>query len=155
MRNRVGLIIATAGGSGYFPIAPGTIGSAVGVLVFLAVRAAGAWWFEAAALVTTLVVGAWASTVAEEALERKDPGPVVIDEVLGMLATMIFVPLSVATVAAGFLLFRVFDVLKPFPANRLERVPRGWGIMLDDLAAGVYANLVLQALVWFRPGGFA
>lgn len=154
MRIRVALAIATCGGSGYFPIAPGTVGSAVGLVVLFAVRSAGLLWLEVAVLVATLWAGAWASTVAEQALDRKDPGPVVIDEVLGMLVTMLLVPLSLAAMAAGFLLFRLFDIIKPFPADRLERAPRGWGIMLDDLMAGVYANLVLQAMLWFRPGWF-
>lgn len=154
MRTRVALAIATCGGSGYFPIAPGTVGSAVGLVVFVAVRSAGLLWLEVAAIALTLGAGAWAATVAEQALDRKDPGPVVIDEVLGMLVTMLLVPLSLAAMAAGFLLFRLFDIIKPFPADRLERAPRGWGIMLDDLMAGVYANLVLQALLWFRPGWF-
>jgi phosphatidylglycerophosphatase A len=155
MRIRVALAIATCGGSGYFPIAPGTIGSAVGLVVFFAVRSAGWLSLEVAAIGLTLVAGAWAATVAEHALARKDPGPVVIDEVLGMLVTMVLVPATLGTVIAGFFLFRLFDVIKPFPADRLERAPRGWGIMLDDLMAGVYANLVLQGMVWFRPGWFA
>lgn len=155
MRTRVGLFIATCGGAGYFPIAPGTVGTAVGVGVFLAVRAAGHVGVETAAIVVTLVSGAWAATVAEQALGRKDPGPVVIDEVLGLLVTMLFVPATPVAVLAGFLLFRVFDVIKPYPANRLERVPRGWGVMLDDLMAGVYANLVLQAVLWLAPGWLA
>ncbi len=155
MRTRTALAIATCGGTGYFPIAPGTVGSAVGLVIFYGVRSVGLFWVELAAIVVTLVVGAWAATVAEAALDRKDPGPVVIDEVLGMLVTMLLVPSGVAAAVAGFLLFRVFDVVKPFPADRLERAPRGWGIMLDDLMAGVYANLVLQALIWLRPAWFA
>lgn len=154
MRTRVALAIATCGGTGYFPIAPGTVGSAVGLVVFLGVRAVGAFWVELIAIAVTLVVGAWASTLTERALERKDPGPVVVDEVLGMLVTMLLVPATAATMVAGFLLFRLSDIIKPFPADRLEAAPRGWGVMLDDLMAGVYANLALQALVWFRPGWF-
>lgn len=149
------LLIATCGGAGYFPLAPGTVGTAVGVGVFLAVRAAGHVGLEMAAIAVTLVAGAWAATVAEQALGRKDPGPVVIDEVLGLLVTMLFVPATPVAVLAGFLLFRVFDVIKPYPANRLERVPQGWGVMLDDLMAGVYANLVLQAALGLAPGWFA
>jgi phosphatidylglycerophosphatase A len=152
---RIGLAIATCGGSGYFPIAPGTVGSAVGLAVCLAVRAPGIPWLELAAIAVTIGAGAWAATVAEQALERRDPGPVVIDEVAGMLVTMALVPLSVATAAVGFLLFRALDVLKPFPADRLERAPRGWGIMLDDVVAGLYANLALQGLLRWQPGWFA
>ena len=154
MHTRVALAIATCGGSGYVPIAPGTVGSAVGLAIFVGLRSLERPWVEVAAVALTLVTGAWAATVAETALQSKDPGPVVIDEVLGMLVTMLLVPAGVATAVIGFLLFRIFDILKPFPVDRLERVPRGWGIMLDDLMAGVYANLVLQALIWFRPGWF-
>ena len=86
-----------------------------------------------------------------EVLGLADPGPVVIDEVLGMLMTLALLPLSLTGVIAGFLLFRVLDVVKPFPAGRLEHAPRGWGIMLDDAMAGVYGHLVLRVCIWAWP----
>lgn len=149
---RLALFVSTAAGVGYFPIAPGTAGSAAGLLVFWAVRALGLPAAELAAIAVVLAGGAWAATITERATGVTDPGIVVIDEVLGMLVTLAWLPLGPATALAGFLLFRVFDVIKPFPARRLERVHGGWGIMLDDLAAGVYAHVALRALLVFFPG---
>jgi phosphatidylglycerophosphatase A len=84
-------------------------------------------------------------------LGTSDPGPVVIDEVLGMLMTLAWMPLSLAGVTVGFVLFRAFDIVKPFPAGRLEHAPRGWGIMLDDAMAGVYGQLAMRLCVWMLP----
>jgi phosphatidylglycerophosphatase A len=81
-----------------------------------------------------------------------DPGPVVIDEVLGMLLTLAWLPLSLTGVAIGFVLFRVLDVVKPFPARQFEQAPGGWGIMLDDAMAGIYGQLALRLCVWMLPG---
>ena len=80
------------------------------------------------------------------------PGPVVIDEVLGMLITLAFIPAGWPAALTGFFLFRVFDVIKPYPANRLEKFHGGFGIMADDAMAGVYANLALRLLMWLLPG---
>ena len=80
-----------------------------------------------------------------------DPGPVVIDEVLGMLVTLAFIPVGWSGALAGFFIFRVFDVIKPYPANRLEKFHGGVGIMADDAMAGVYANIALRLLMWLLP----
>jgi phosphatidylglycerophosphatase A len=151
---RLAVFIATAGYCGYFPIAPGTIGSAAGLLVYLLVARAALPLVEAAAIVVTFAVGAWAATHAERFFGGIDPGPVVIDEVLGMLITLAFIPAGWQAMLAGFFLFRVFDVIKPFPANRLETFHGGFGIMADDAMAGVYANLALRALIWLLPAWF-
>ena len=148
---RLAVFIATAGYSGYFPIAPGTIGSAAGLLVYGLV-----WWsglpiVEAALIVAIFAVGTWAATHAERYFGGIDPGPVVIDEVLGMLVTLAFIPAGWSAVLTGFVLFRILDVIKPYPANRLEKFHGGFGIMADDAMAGVYANLSLRALMWLLP----
>ncbi len=149
---RVALAIASAGYSGFFPIAPGTVGSAVGVALWAAARASGAGLVTEFVLAAALlVIGAWAATLAEAELGTTDPGPVVIDEVMGMWVTLIAVPFTWPAALAGFLLFRVFDIVKPPPARQLERMHGGWGIMLDDLAAGVFAWAVLAGLIWLRP----
>jgi phosphatidylglycerophosphatase A len=88
-------------------------------------------------------------------LGGKDPGPVVIDEVLGILITLAFLDVNVAGAIAGFVLFRVFDVVKPFPAARLEPLPGGFGIMMDDAMAAVYAHLAMRVLVGALPGWLA
>ena len=153
---RVAVALATAGYAGFFPFAPGTVGSAVGVAVWAAARAAGATpVVEALLVVTLLVVGAVAASEAERRLGTTDPGPVVIDEVMGQCVALIAAPLTWNTALLGFLLFRAFDIVKPPPARQLERAHGGWGIMLDDLAAGAYAAIVLRIAVMYWPGWLA
>ena len=84
-------------------------------------------------------------------LGSTDPGPIVIDEVLGMLITLAWLPLSLTGVLVGFVLFRLYDVVKPYPARRFEDAPGGWGIMLDDAMAGVYGQVTMRLLVWALP----
>lgn len=145
------MAIATAGYVGYFPIAPGTAGSLAGLVVFAFVRGVGAPAFELAMIAVVLALGIWSASIAESVLKLKDPGPVVIDEVLGMLITLALLPLSVIGVLAGFVLFRFFDVIKPFPAGRLEALHGGMGIMLDDAVAGLYAYASLRVLLTLAP----
>jgi phosphatidylglycerophosphatase A len=149
--SRLALLISTFGYVGFFPIAPGTAGSLAGLALYVPVRWVGAPTIEAAAIALVFGLGVWAATRAEALLGASDPGPVVIDEVLGMLITLAWMPLSLGGIVAGFLLFRIFDVLKPFPARRLEDVPGGWGIMLDDAMAGVYGQLTLRLCAWLMP----
>jgi phosphatidylglycerophosphatase A len=99
----------------------------------------------------TFAAGTWAATRAERYFGGIDPGPVVIDEVLGMLVTLAFIPAGWSAMLTGFVLFRILDVIKPYPANRLEKFHGGFGIMADDAMAGVYANLSLRALMWLLP----
>jgi phosphatidylglycerophosphatase A len=141
--------VATAFGSGYSPFAPGTAGSAVGLLLFWPM-AAWPWPWQLGASVALLLVGAIAATRVAERVGLKDPGIVVVDEVLGQWVTLLALPFTPATAAVGFLLFRAMDILKPWPARDLERLPGGWGIMADDVAAGVYAHLALRVglLIW-------
>jgi len=152
---RVALLIATAGYVGWFPIAPGTAGSLAGLIVFAAVRRIASPAVELAVIVVILIAGVWAAGVTERALGTEDPGPVVIDEVLGMLITLALLPVSRAGMAAGFVLFRIFDVLKPYPAARMERLGGGLGIMLDDAMAAIYAYASLRVLLWVWPQWFA
>jgi phosphatidylglycerophosphatase A len=140
------LAFATAGGVGYIPIAPGTFGSAVGLLV---------WWLlphsvtaQGAAIVVLFALGWWAGNIAEHHFGRTDPGQVVIDEVVGMLITLFLNPVTWKGAIAAFLAFRVMDIIKPFPANRLERLHGGLGVMADDAMAAVYANVALRAVIW-------
>lgn len=149
--NQVALFVASFGYVGFFPIAPGTAGSLAALALFAFVRWVGMPAFELATIVAVLIVGVWSANGAERALGRKDPGPVVIDEVLGMLITLAWLPVSMAGVVLGFLLFRLFDIVKPYPAGRLEHLPGGYGIMLDDAMAGVYSYLVLRACMWWMP----
>lgn len=149
------LAVATAFGVGYVPFAPGTFGSLAGLVVFLAVRAGSAAVglpvLELVAIVLVYLIGAWSATAAEAHFGHIDPGPIVIDEVLGMLVTLAFVPVSLTGALVGFALFRVFDVIKPPPCNRLEALPGGWGVMSDDLMAALYAYACVQLLAWLAP----
>jgi phosphatidylglycerophosphatase A len=149
------VFIATFGYVGFFPIAPGTAGSLAALVLYALVRWAGTPAVELVTIVAVFAIGIWAATGTERALARKDPGPVVIDEVLGMLITLAFLPLSPWGIVAGFLIFRLFDVIKPFPAGRLEHLPGGLGIMADDAMAGVYAHLVLRVAVMMAPAWLA
>lgn len=149
--NQFALFVASFGYVGFFPIAPGTAGSLAALPLFAFVRWVGVPAFELGMIAAVLVVGVWSANGAERALGRTDPGPVVIDEVLGMLITLALLPVSMAGVVLGFLLFRLFDVVKPYPAGRMEHLPGGYGIMLDDAMAGVYSYLVLRACMWWMP----
>jgi phosphatidylglycerophosphatase A len=148
---RLGLFIATCGYLGYVPIAPGTFGSAAGLLVFLAVRSTGSVAVELAAIALVFAVGWWAGTVAEHHFGGIDPGPVVIDEVLGMLITLALLPVSLTGAIVGFLVFRVLDVIKPWPSAGFEKLPGGLGVMADDGMAAIYGNLVMRGLIALFP----
>jgi phosphatidylglycerophosphatase A len=149
--SRLAVLIATFGYVGYFPVAPGTAGSVAALALYALVRWLGTPAAELLAIIIVLLVGVWASHATERALHLKDPGPVVIDEVLGMLMTLAFMPLSIGGIVAGFLLFRIFDVIKPFPAGRLEHLPGGFGIMADDAMAGVYGQIVMRIAIATWP----
>ena len=153
--NRLGLFIATCACIGYVPVAPGTFGSAAGLVVFFTVRGTGSVGLELAAIVIVFAVGVWSATVAERHLGDVDPAPVVIDEVAGMLVTLAFLPVNLTGAMVGFLIFRLFDVVKPWPSSRFERLPGGFGIMADDAMAGVYGQLVMRGLIALAPGWFA
>lgn len=145
-RRAFALTCATAFGAGYAPVAPGTFGSALGLALWAVLPASLA--AQATALAAVVVIGSWSGTVAERHFGRSDPGQVVVDEVAGMLLTLFLVPVGWAGACLGFLLFRLSDIVKPYPANRLERLPGGVGIMADDLMAGVYANVALRLCIW-------
>lgn len=148
---RLAVFIATFGYCGYAPAAPGTVGSAAGLLVYLLVWWTGSHAVEVGLIAGLFAAGVWAGTTAERYFGGIDPGPVVIDEVVGMLITLAFIPVGIVGALAGFVLFRIFDVIKPYPAGRLERLHGGLGVMADDAMAAVYANLSLQALLWLFP----
>ena len=151
---RFGLFIATCGYVGYVPVAPGTFGSAVGVAVFYAVRSTGSVGVEFAAIAALFAVGVWSGTIAEHHFGGVDPAPVVLDEVVGMLITLLLLPVNGLGVFVGFLVFRVLDVIKPWPSARFERLPGGLGVMAVDGMAAVYGNLVMRGLIAVTPGWF-
>ncbi len=175
-KDYLALAIATCG-VGYLPLAPGTWGSLIGVGVYLLVRGAAMKVFfdsggqrsfnlmqvyygvivvELVAAVGIAWVGTWAASRTERLSGRKDPGKVVVDEVAGQFIALIPVPFMIApawwAMIAAFVLFRFFDIVKPYPARRLESLEAGMGIMADDIIAGVYAGIVVAIAVvvsWF------
>jgi phosphatidylglycerophosphatase A len=149
---RLAVFLATFGYLGHFPVAPGTAGSAAGVVVYILLGKMGLVWVELPLIVALYLVGIWAATLSERYFGRPDPGPVVIDEVMGMLLTVAFTPVGLSGLLTGFVLFRIFDVVKPWPTGRFERLPRGIGVMSDDAMAGLYANAVLRLISWWFPG---
>ena len=150
--DRVWLFIATCGYLGHVPVAPGTFGSAAGLVVFYAVRSTGSTVVELSVIFLLFAIGIWAGTVAERHYGGVDPAPVVLDEVVGMLITLAFLPVSAAGAIVGFFVFRVLDVVKPWPSARFERLPGGLGVMADDGMAALYGNLAMRGLIAVTPG---
>jgi phosphatidylglycerophosphatase A len=140
------LFAATGFGSGFVPVMPGTAGTAAGVALFFILSPLSLSLY----LLTTvsfIFIAIWNAHQAALYLQAKDPPQVVIDEIAGYLVTMASFPFTWQYAAAGFVLFRVFDITKPFPAGWFDRnVAGGYGIVLDDVAAGIYANIVLQII---------
>ena len=148
--NRIAVWLATVGGLGHAPIAPGTFGSAAGIAIYWLTR----HWSTPAQLsiiAVVSIVGTWAATHAATHFGREDPGQVVIDEVAGQLVTLAFTGAGLYAAIAGFFIFRILDIIKPYPANRFERLHGGLGIMADDLMAGVYGCILLHVLMRFVP----
>lgn len=141
LSDRIAVLVATVFGAGRFPFAPGTFASAITVAILVVVP------FSRTGLVVFFVAvtigGIWAAHHAERVLGGKDPGAIVIDEVAGMTLSVLAVPLTPAVLAVAFVLFRIFDVVKPFPAGRSQRIRGGVGVMIDDLLAGLYALLIV------------
>ncbi|MFH0855744.1 MAG: phosphatidylglycerophosphatase A [Candidatus Omnitrophota bacterium] len=140
-------IISTFFYVGYFPLVPGTAASLAGIIVYFLVR--NNVTIYCLTLAALLILGFLASGRAEELMQKKDHSCVVIDEVCGMLLSLIFLPYNIKLVIIAFFIFRALDTLKPFPAGRLERMRGSFGIMSDDIAAGVYTNIILQAVAIF------
>jgi phosphatidylglycerophosphatase A len=148
---RFAVFVCSFGYIGFFPIAPGTVGSAAGVAVYLVCRNLGIPHFELPLIVVFFVLGVALTKPCEEDLRCVDPGPVVIDEVMGMLITLFMIPVGLGGLLLGFLIFRGLDVLKPFPARQMEQLHGGLGVMADDAMAGVYSNLLLRGAIFLAP----
>jgi len=143
--------IATGFGAGYAPVAPGTFGSLWGIALVWGLHRAGGHVAVLAGFAAVTLLGLWSAADAERRFGRPDPGCVVVDEVAGQMLSLLVLAPTTATLVAGFLLFRLLDIVKPFPADRLESLPGSSGIMADDLLVGIYVNLVLRGLHWGFP----
>ena len=148
LTERLAFVLATGFGSGYSPLAPGTAGSAVG-LVFVWGMSYLSLPGQLAAVLAVSVLSILAADMVARTTGLKDPGLVVADEIAGMMVTMIAIPFTLKTAVIGFILFRVMDVVKPPPARQFERFKGGIGIVADDLMAGFYAHLALRGVLLF------
>ena len=145
-RDNAAVFLATGFYVGNIPFAPGTIGSLIGLpLSFLLAGLP----LSAAMVAAVIIIGlaVWIAGAAARTFERKDPGCIVVDEIAGMVVTLIGLPFNLATVMTGFILFRILDILKPFPIRVLDkRLSGGLGIVADDVAAGIFANILIRIL---------
>jgi phosphatidylglycerophosphatase A len=143
-------VLASVFGAGYAPVASGTVGSFVTVVAI--------WLLPltplriAVALVVVILVGIWAGSRVERVLGKKDPGVIVIDEVAGMLLSVILLPRTIPVLITAFLLFRLFDIWKPFPARESQALTGGVGVMVDDLIAGFYTLILIMGALTLFPG---
>ena len=143
---KIAKIIATLFFVGYIPVAPGTIASAIAVFACAFLSRYPAAYI--AVTIVLLALGFWASRRAEEEFGKKDPHEIVIDEFASCFIVYLFIPFTLKIAVIGFLLFRALDIFKLPPIKKLETLPGGWGIMLDDIAAAILTNLTLQVLVF-------
>ena len=143
-------MLASAFGAGYAPVASGTVGSFVTVVAI--------WLLPltplriAVALVVVTLIGIWAGSRVERVLGKKDPGIIVIDEVAGMLLSVILLPRTIPVLITAFLLFRLFDIWKPFPARESQVLTGGLGVIVDDLIAGFYTLILIMGALTLFPG---
>jgi phosphatidylglycerophosphatase A len=154
--NRFLLVIAAGFGAGYAPMAPGTAGTLVAIPIFLILSLIPSPLYELTIL-TFFFLASWISGEAQKSWGRKDHPRIVIDEIMGYLITMFWLPKTTLFIILGFFLFRFFDIVKPPPIRLLERARGGFGVVLDDVMAGVYANIILQIISYFTlsPGRLA
>jgi len=140
-KKKIIYLFATGFGSGYSPYIPGTAGSLVALCLHLLIPVNSYYWLII--LTITFFIGSHAASFVERD-KGKDPKIVVIDEFVGQWISLLFLPRTIIIYLAAFILFRLLDIFKPYPANKMEQLKGGTGIMLDDVVAGIYANLILQ-----------
>ncbi len=143
LKNSLILLVAEGFYSGKSPIASGTAGTVVGVFLYYFFSSLTAVWYLIVCIVIA-VIGLWLAGEAEKLLGKKDAPSIVIDEITGYLVSMTLIPVSWGYMAAGFILFRFFDIVKPWPLQRIQNLHGGVGVMLDDIGAAVYTNIILQ-----------
>jgi phosphatidylglycerophosphatase A len=148
VREGAAKLIATFFYVGLIPVAPGTFGTLAAVPLFWLISGLPIYIYL---LITLVVIGVsiWAATVTEQIYGRRDPGEIVADEVAGYLVTMVLIPPTALNIVVGFFLFRLFDIVKPPPVRSFEKLPRGWGVVVDDVAAGVYACVCMHLILRF------
>ncbi|MFO7815242.1 MAG: phosphatidylglycerophosphatase A [Halanaerobiales bacterium] len=148
IRKKITEIIASCFYIGYIPGAPGTYGSLFALLIISQFNIV----TRNTALIFFIIIGLIFSTLMEKHTGRKDDQRIVIDEFVGMLITFYYVEPKLSYLVIGFILFRLYDIYKPYPIKKLQKLPSGWGIMLDDILAGVYARIVFQIIIFLEIG---
>ena len=147
------MFLATGGFVGNIPVAPGTFGSLLGLPLCYALAKIS---LPLAFLATgaLIIVAIWIAQLAETITKQKDPGRIVIDEIAGMAVTLIGIPFHLTSMVIGFFIFRALDILKPFPIRSLERqISGGAGVVLDDVAAGIYGNILVRIILYVFSNG--
>jgi phosphatidylglycerophosphatase A len=152
LKQKIIVFLATGCYAGYIPFAPGTFGSLIAIpLVWCLSKLAPA--ISVFAILLFIPFSFWVAGEAEKLFNKKDSGCIVIDEIAGMLVTFFLIPWSTQNILIGFVLFRIFDIAKPFPIGLIDRKLKGGpGVVMDDIMAGVYANAVLRLVLLFLPG---
>ena len=145
MNEKLIKLLATGFGSGLVSFAPGTIGTLVGVVICLLCSPL-PWLLRLLTVLVLLALSIYVAQRAEKIYQKKDDQRIVIDEIIGIQITMLPVAITILHLCVGFVLFRIFDILKPFPIGNLQKLPGGWGVVIDDVAAGIYAGVILLAL---------
>jgi len=148
IRKKITEIIASCFYIGYIPGAPGTYGSLFALLIISQFNII----TQNIALIFFIILGLIFSTLMEKHTGKKDDQRIIIDEFVGMLITFYFVEPRLSYLVVGFILFRLYDIYKPYPIKKIQKLPSGWGIMLDDILAGVYARIVLQVIIFLKIG---
>ncbi|MBW2409345.1 MAG: phosphatidylglycerophosphatase A [Deltaproteobacteria bacterium] len=147
-RDKAVMFLATGGFVGHIPVAPGTFGSLLGIPLCYALARIRLPWAIVGA-VGLIVVAIWIAQRAETITNQKDPGQIVIDEIAGMVVTLIGIPFHLTSMVVGFFIFRALDIIKPFPIRSLERrISGGAGVVMDDVFAGIYGNLLVRLVLY-------
>lgn len=148
MKEKVIRFLACGFGLGLAPVAPGTFGTLMGIPICLLYSPL-SWFWQFLAVLALSVLSIYISGCAEEIYQKIDDQRIVIDEIIGFQVTMLPVTITVWHLGVGFVLFRIFDIWKPFPLQNLQKLPGGWGVVLDDVGAGIYAGALMWLLLLF------
>lgn len=148
MNEKLITFLATGFGAGLAPFAPGTAGTLVGVLICLLFLPF-PWVMRFPAVLALLAFSVYVAGQAENIYQKKDDQRIIIDEIIGFQITMLPVEINILNICTGFVLFRIFDILKPFPIRNIQRLPGGWGIVADDVIAGIYAGVIMWTIKFF------
>lgn len=141
-------LVATGCYSGYFPKIPGTFATVVGILLYYPIQSL-PFPFQGFLILLFFAIGLWSSSIFEKEVGKKDPGIIVIDEIVGIWIALFLIPFQLKYLLFAFIFFRFFDIKKPLFIHPLQSLKGGWGIMLDDCLAGLYTNLLLQGIRYF------